>query len=50
MKITGEFILQPLVVRVLHSLHCQFSPPQQLFSGLDLLLVNLTSPIIKQTR
>ena len=48
MKIPGKFILQPLVVRVLHCLHAQFSPPHQLFCDLDLLLVNLTSPVVVQ--
>lgn len=41
-----EVILQPVVVRVLQSLHRQSSPPQQLFSPLDFLLMNLASPII----
>lgn len=50
LKIPRKVILQPLVVCVLHSLHCQFSPPQQLFSALDFLLVNLASPTIIGTQ
>lgn len=43
-----EVILQSVVICVLQSLHCQFSPPQQLFGLLDFVLMNLASPIRPQ--
>lgn len=45
-KIPRKFIFQRLVVCFLHGLHCQFSPPQQLFSAFDFLYMNLAGPVI----
>lgn len=44
MNIPGQFMPQSLIMCILHGLHRQFPPPQQLHCGLYLLLMNLTIP------
>lgn len=44
MNIPGQFMPQSLIMCILHGLHRQFPPPQQLHFGLYLLLMNLTIP------